>query len=273
MNLPLCFLNPIVNMAELKALHLPLNEMEYISIGDGIESMVWIQSLLLHGANPNYIASIGMRPFPRLFQQVPRFPIRKRGRALALRKTDHDRYVVVYITEGIPTVQCVVVRYIHLALDQVELVLQTDLPLFEHVGQARPDTPSAHAQSYKPIVEHLLEGGYPTVLPTLYTDLIETYRLPFRAGQRFPVNQDHEVIHIRQAKGRVFAVGNLTTAYYANPLDAKVAAHYTTKDIVATLLACHAPHLKPLPKKSSAWARTDTPRKRKHSLRSRRKWL
>ncbi|MFZ4827495.1 MAG: hypothetical protein ACOYLB_09065 [Phototrophicaceae bacterium] len=254
MNLPLCFLNPVVSMSSLKALHLPLNELEYLSIGDGVESLVWVQALLHHGANPHYIASIGTRPFPALFRQRPRFPIRKRGRALALRKTDHDRYIVVYITDGIPSVQCVVVRYVHLALDQVELVLQTDVPLFEHVGQTRPPSPSLRAQAYKPVAEQVLHDSTPLAgLPTLYTDLIETYRLPFKMGQRFPVNQDHEVVHIRQAKGRVFAVGNLTTAYYANPLDAKVAAQYTTEHILHNLLSCHAPHLMPHPAPSSRW--------------------
>ena len=272
MNLPLCFLNPVVSIHTLKELNIPLNEMEYLSIGDGIDGFIWIQALLQHGANPHYLASIGVRPFPSFFRQLTRLPIQKRGRVLALRKTDHDRYVVAYITGGIPTLQYVIVRYVHLALDQVELVLQAELRLFEHVGQARPSSPNAQAQSYRPLAEQLLEDGqHAPILPALYTDLIETYRLPFKIGQRFPVNQDYEVIHLRQAKGRVFAVGNLTTAYYTNPLDAKVAAHYTTQHIVQTLLACRAPHLNTPSSHASAWAFAHTPSKRKYPLRGRRK--
>lgn len=58
------FNNPIVNIAELRQYRLPVEETRFLTIGGGIGSFTWVDHLVIHGANPEDIVSIGFENKP-----------------------------------------------------------------------------------------------------------------------------------------------------------------------------------------------------------------
>jgi pSer/pThr/pTyr-binding forkhead associated (FHA) protein len=64
---PAIFEAPVVPVASLGATGLPIDETVYLAIGGGLGSFVWVDHLVVHGADPRAIVAIGLedRPYGR----------------------------------------------------------------------------------------------------------------------------------------------------------------------------------------------------------------
>jgi len=65
--LPLPFQQKTVSPTDLQQSGLPFEETTYLAIGGGLGSFIWVDTLLIHGANPAQVAVIGFeaRPYGR----------------------------------------------------------------------------------------------------------------------------------------------------------------------------------------------------------------
>ena len=61
---PAFFDQPIVALRDLQATGLPLSETTYLAVGGGLGSFVWVDHLLIYGADPRTVVALGIEPEP-----------------------------------------------------------------------------------------------------------------------------------------------------------------------------------------------------------------
>lgn len=61
---PALFDKKVVPVLDLQRTGIPINETTYLAVGGGLGSFVWVDHLIIYGANPGEIKSIGFEPKP-----------------------------------------------------------------------------------------------------------------------------------------------------------------------------------------------------------------
>jgi len=61
---PPSFTEPVVSVAELRAGEYPVEETKYLAVGGGLGSFIWVDNLIIYGASPSDIVSIGFEEKP-----------------------------------------------------------------------------------------------------------------------------------------------------------------------------------------------------------------